>query len=277
MAKKSAHTQRAYRSDWADFAQWCAGEGVAALPASVESVVDYVSELAATRKAATVERRLAAISEAHREVGLPSPTDDDRIRIDVTRMRWHQRKSTERTVPLAVRELRVMLGALPGGLVGARDRALLLVGYGAGLRPSELVTLDVPDLVVGDDGLAVSLMRGRVVIPYGSSPELCAVTAWQDWTSAAGLTSGPAFRAVDRHGRLGVNRLGEKAVTRIVRRAAERAGLDEQRYSALSLRLGMVTAATEVGAPDRGIMAQTGHRSRPLVRRYMREAREPPA
>jgi len=276
MAKKSAHTLRAYRSDWADFAQWCVARGEPALPASVESVVDYVAELSATRKASTVERRLAAIGEAHREVGLASPTDDDRIRIDVTRMRWHQRKSTDRTVPLAVRELRVMLAALPDDLVGARDRALLLVGYGAGLRPSELVGMDVSDLSVVDDGLAVSLMRGRVVIPYGSSRPLCAVTAWQEWMVTAGLTSGPAFRAVDRHGRLGVNRLGEKSVTRIVRRAAERAGLDEQRYSALSLRLGMVTAATEVGAPDRGIMAQTGHRSRPLVRRYMREAREPP-
>ncbi|HUF85000.1 MAG TPA: tyrosine-type recombinase/integrase, partial [Acidimicrobiia bacterium] len=245
--------------------------------ASVESVVEYVADLAATRKASTIERRLAAIGEAHREVGLPSPTDDDRIRIDVTRMRWHQRRSTDRTVPLAVRELRAMIAAMPGGLVGARDRALLLLGYGAGLRPSELVTLDVSDLSVIDEGLAVSLMRGRVVIPYGSSPELCAVTAWQEWALAAGLANGPALRAVDRHGRLGMTRLGEKSVTRIVRRAAERAGLDEQRYSALSLRLGMVTAATDAGAPDGGIMAQTGHRSRPLVRRYMREANDPSA
>ena len=275
MAKKSANTQRAYRSDWADFAQWCVARGEPALPASVDSVVDYVAELAGTRKASTVERRLAAIGEAHREVGLASPTDDDRIRIDVTRMRWHQRKATDRTVPLAVRELRAILAGLPGGLVGARDRALLLVGYGAALRPSELVSLDVADLGVTDGGLSVALMRREVVIPYGSSPELCAVTAWHEWVVAAGLANGPAFRAVDRHGRLGVTRLGEKSITRIVRRAAERAGLDEQRYSALSLRLGMVAAATEVGAPDRGIMAQTGLRSRPLVRRYMREARDP--
>lgn len=277
MAKKSDHTLRAYRSDWADFAQWCVARDDPALPASVESVLDYVGELASTRKASTVERRLAAIGEAHREVGLVSPTDDDRIRIDVTRIRWHQRQSTGRTEPLAVRELRVMLAALPGGLVGARDRALLLLGYGAGLRPSELVTLDVSDVSVVDDGLAVSLMRGRVVIPYGSSPELCAVTAWQEWSLAAGLVNGPALRAVDRHGHLGMNRLGEKSVTRIVRRAAERAGLDEHRYSALSLRLGMVAAATDVGAPDRGIMAQTGHRSRRLVRRYIREASDPSA
>jgi hypothetical protein len=101
----------------------------------------------------------------------------------------------------------------------------------------------VSDLTVVDDGLALTLMRGRIVIPYGVDPELCPVLAWEDWEAAAGLTAGPAFRSVDRDGRLGLTRLGEKAITRIVQRAAERAGLDESRYSAISLRLGTLTSA----------------------------------
>jgi hypothetical protein len=87
------------------------------------------------------------------------------------------------------------------------------------------------------------LLRGRVVVPYGADLELCPALAWQEWVTCAGLTAGPAFRSVDREGRLGLTRLGEKAVTRIVQRAAERAGLDESRYSALSLRLGMLASA----------------------------------
>jgi integrase len=136
-----------------------------------------------------------------------------------------------------------MLAATPLSLIGLRDRALLLIGYVAALRPSELVSLDVSDLTVVDDGLAVSLMRGRIVIPYGVEPDLCPVVAWEDWEAAAGLTAGPAFRSVDRDGRLGLTRLGEKAITRIVQRAAERAGLDDARYSAISLRLGMLASA----------------------------------
>ena len=236
---------RANRSDWADFVQWCVARGDSALPAAASSVVEYLTELARNRRPPTVERRLAAISAQHREVGLPSPTDDPRVRIEVTRLRWRQRKSTGRTVPLEVRELRTMLRALPGGLVGARDRALLLVGYGAGLRPSELIALDVSDLVVVETGLSVALLRGRVVIPYDPADDLCAVQAWQRWVAAAGLTGGPAFRAVDGEGRLGLTRLAEQSVTRIVRRAADRAGLDEQRYSALSLRLGVVTGGRD--------------------------------
>jgi integrase len=147
------------------------------------------------------------------------------------------------TVPLDETELATILAATPGSLIGLRDRAMLLVGYAAGLRPSELVSLDVSDLTVVEDGLAMSLMRGRIVIPYGVEPDLCPVLAWEDWEAAAGLTAGPAFRSIDRDGRLGLTRLGEKAITRMVQRAAERAGLDESRYSALSLRLGMLASA----------------------------------
>ncbi len=56
----------------------------------------------------------------------------------------------------------------------------------------------------------------------------------------------------------------------VVKRAAERAGLDPARYAAHSLRSGLATAAAAGGAPERAIMRQTGHRSVEMVRRYIR-------
>ena len=241
MARQSG--LNATRSDWAAFARWCIARGEPAIPAAPASVVDYIEDLASGNEAATVPRRVAAIRDWHRASGLATPTDDERVRLALTRAQWHQRRAPGHTVPLDASELASILAAIPVNLVGVRDRALLLVGYVAGLRPSELVSLDVSDLTVVEDGLAVSLMRGRIVIPYGVEPDLCPVLAWQDWEAAAGLTAGPAFRSVDRDGRLGLTRLGEKAITRMVQRAAERAGLDESRYSALSLRLGMLASA----------------------------------
>ena len=106
------------------------------------------------------------------------------------------------------------------------------------------------------------------MIPPGSAPHLCAVRAWLAWSTAAPLADGPAFRPIDRHGNVGTTRLSDRAVTIVVRRAAERAGLDSTAYSGRSLRLGMIRAAAAVGAPDEGIMLQTGHRTRRLVRSY---------
>jgi site-specific recombinase XerC len=159
---------------------------------------------------------------------------------------------------------------LPATPSGARDHALLLVGYGAGLRRTEIVGLDVADLSVDDDrGLRVRLARGDVWIPRGSAPHVCAVRAWRRWREHLFAPCGPAFRAVDRHGHVGAARLSDRAVTIIVRRAAARAGLDPDLYTGRSLRLGLVLAAASAGASDAAIMRQTGHRTRRLVRSYV--------
>jgi integrase len=207
-------------------------------------VVEYIDDLLGSPDAAAVPQRVAAIRDWHRASGLEAPTEDEQVRLALTRAQWYLRRAPNHTAPLDADELATILASTPASLIGLRDRALLLIGYVAALRPSELVALDVSDLTVVDDGLSVNLMRGRIVIPYDPVPELCPVLAWVDWeAAAAGLTAGPAFRSVDRYGRLGFTRLGEKAITRIVQRAAERAGLDESRYSAISLRLGMFASA----------------------------------
>jgi integrase len=236
MAKHPAPA-RGWRAYWADFVQWCVDRGEPALPANPEVVVDYLGALAGTPQAASVEGRVAAIGEAHREVGLAVPTDDARVRVEVTRLLWRLRRPAAPTVPLAVRELRAIVAALPSGLNGLRDHALLLVGAGAGLRSSELVALDVSDLVMVDDGLSVARLRGRLVIPYADDPALCAARAWQTWAAAAGIANGPAFRAVARYDRVGVRRLSEHSVQRILQRAAARAGLDETQHIARALPL----------------------------------------
>jgi integrase len=241
MARSSS--LNASRSDWAHFARWCVARGEPAIPASPAAVVEYIGDVLASTDAEAVPRRVAAIRDWHGASGLEAPTDDEQVRLALTRAQWYLRRTPTHTAPLDAGELAAILAATPLSLIGLRDRALLLIGYVAALRPSELVALDVSDLTVVDDGLAVHLMRGRIVIPYDPVPELCPVLAWEDWEAAAGLTAGPAFRSVDRDGRLGLTRLGEKAITRIVQRAAERAGLDESRYSAISLRLGMLTSA----------------------------------
>jgi integrase len=75
---------------------------------------------------------------------------------------------------------------------------------------------------------------------------------------------------VDRHGRLGDGRLGDRAAAEVVKRAAKRAGLDPALYAGHSLRAGHATSAAAGGAPERAIMRQTGHRSLQTLRGYIR-------
>jgi integrase len=60
------------------------------------------------------------------------------------------------------------------------------------------------------------------------------------------------------------------AVNRLVKSYARRIGLDPDRYGAHSLRAGLATSAAEAGVAERAIMNQTGHRSLPVMRGYIR-------
>jgi integrase len=173
-----------------------------------------------------------------------------------------------------------MVECLPDGLAGARDRALLLIGFAGGFRRSELVALDVADVRRGRDGLTIAIRRsktdqegaGRLVgLPAGAQALTCPARAYANWLAIGGISRGPLFRPVTRYDTLRATRLTDQSVALIVKRAAVAAGLDPTPYGGHSLRAGLATAAAQAGVEERAIMAQTGHRSVLMVRRYIRE------
>jgi integrase len=173
-----------------------------------------------------------------------------------------------------------MVDATNMSLIGARDRALILLGFAGAFRRSELVRLDVDDCAFGKDGLTVTLRRSKsdqdgagrkIGIPYGSNPETCPVRSMQAWMEAAGINAGPVFRSINRHGQVKAARLSGIDVARVVKKLVERAGLDPAKYAGHSLRAGHATSAAIAGASERSIMNQTGHKSVQMVRRYIRE------
>ena len=104
-----------------------------------------------------------------------------------------------------------------------------------------------------------------VVLPRGTLPRRCPVTAVQTWLDAASITDGPLFRAVSNGNRALDRRLSAVAVNKIIQTAVVRGGLVDDGgdggYSAHSLRAGFVTYAHARGASDRAIAHQTRHRS----------------
>jgi integrase len=239
----------------------------------------YLTDLAEAAKTSTIARRLAAIAQAHRAVGVPSPTDDPSVKAVWAGIRRVHSTAPDRSAPLTVDLLRRVVEALPSDLASDRDRALVLVGFAGALRRSELVALDVADVEERREGLVVRVRRSKtdqeaagrqVGVPYGSKPSTCPVRSLRIWLEAAAIGSGPLFRPVTRHGKVGPGRLSAASANRIVQRVVLRAGLDPHPYSTHSLRAGLATSAAEAGVSERSIMAQTGHRSVTVARGYIR-------
>ncbi|MGZ4288790.1 MAG: tyrosine-type recombinase/integrase [Solirubrobacteraceae bacterium] len=120
-------------------------------------------------------------------------------------------------------------------LAGLRDRAVLLFGFAAALRRSELVALDVSDLHLdAARGLLVTIRRSKadqeqegaqVAVPYAEEPDRCAVRALARYLDAAGIHRGPVFRQLRRGDNLTDQRLSDQSVALIVKRRAIAAGV----------------------------------------------------
>jgi integrase len=76
---------------------------------------------------------------------------------------------------------------------------------------------------------------------------------------------------VTRHGRIAETPITPQVVRLVVKRSCEGAGLSPLEFAAHSLRSGLATQAAINGATERSIMAQTGHKSVVMVRRYIRD------
>lgn len=279
LLRKASNTLRAYKSDLRDFNAYCRAQGLAALPAAPQTIAGYILALLERgKKPSTILRRHASISMAHQLAGQRLSDGRDTLIRPLFSTFRRQLDFASRKVALEIGDLRRLLQATPPRTAaGARDRAMLLLGFAGGLRPSELVALDVGDIDVRDQRLRIRVRGpnsvrspfGRVLeIPGGEHPETCPVRALRAWYSVSGIRSGPLFRPIDRHGRVGAVRLSERGVAPVIKRAAQRAGLDPARFAGHSLRAGFVAATAAGGAPERVIMEQTGLHSLPTLRRY---------
>jgi integrase len=98
----------------------------------------------------------------------------------------------------------------------------------------------------------------------------CPVRAYRKWIAASGVAAGAVFRGF-RNRKMTGQAITSQVVALIVKRAAERVGLDPASLAGHSLRSGLATTAARNGASEASIMRQTEHRSVQMVRRYIRE------
>ena len=277
---RAHNTRRAYRSDWADFTEWCERFRRTRLPASPDTVAYYLADRSQDLKPSTLERRLAAVAEAHRTAGFPSPNSSAQVQLVWAGIRREKGVAQAHKKPALTKLIRLMTSHLPTTLLGVRDRALILLGYSGAMRRSELVGLEVTDIALADEGLVVMIRKSKtdqigagrkLGIPFGAHLETCPVRAVQKWLEESMIDSGPLFRSVNKHGDVQDTRLSDKAVANVVKRSLEAAGKNSRGYAAHSLRAGLITQAAMCGVSERAIQDQSGHKSLLVMRRYIRD------
>lgn len=270
----SDNTKRAYRADMAHYAstQRC-------LPTTPEDFAEYLVEMAGKYAVATIQRRLIAVSKAHKALGYDDPVKSELVRATLRGIRRVYGVKQRQATALLRDDLFAVLSKLGNRPKDIRDRALLLLGFTTAMRRSELAGLEISDLEFVTKGLLVHLRhsktdqegQGRMIaVPFGRTRH-CAIQAIQAWISLADIHEGALFRGIDKHGHISNQRVSGEAVSCVVKSRLAEAGYDPAFYSGHSLRAGFATSAAQAGASSYKIRQTTGHKSEASLNRYIRD------
>lgn len=261
------------------------GEWGGLLPTTQASVARYLAEHADRFSPGTLRTHLAALARWHQEHGFLDPTKAPAVRDVLRGIQALHTRPPRQAEPLQLQELAACIETLMTEeysdqpvvrLRACRDRLLLLLGFWRALRSDELCRLRIEFIQLEPArGLTLFLTSSKTdranlgrQLSVPALIRLCPVQAYEDWLACSGLEDGPLLRNVDRWGRLGEG-LHSYSVSRILRRALQRSGLDEEGYSGHSLRRGFATWANANQWSAKALMDYVGWRDVQSAMRYV--------
>lgn len=267
--EQSPHTLRAYRKDLEDLLTFLRGpKGKSALPRPADlgagAIRSWVADMHNRGLSpTTIGRRLSALRSLFHWLARRGEVEVNPA-AEVSNPKRVERLPDR----LDVEDVGAILEAPEeGSPAGLRDRALLELLYGAGLRVAELVSLDLDDLTLPDRTLRV-IGKGRKerVVPFGGKAEsairryLRACLPWRE-------KSGEEALFLNQRG----GRLTDRSVRRILDAAVERAALLRGVHPH-ALRHSFATHLLESGMDLRAIQELLGHARLSTTQRYTRLA-----
>lgn len=268
-------TLRSYTTDIQIFADWCEERRVSPLPATIETICSFLEAQAPSRTAATVKRRIYAISKIHRLLGLPDPTGHEQVNLALRRISRAKLNRPKQAKGMNKELLLRCLAAQPDTPWGVRNKAMLSLGYDLLTRRSELVALKTEDIEMLENGALRAIIRrsksdplgmGRIAFSSKRSAEI--VGMWLAWR---GSEIEPLFCGIYQG--KAINRpLGTSKVKLIIKEAAAAAGLpaeDVAAFSGHSLRVGAAQDLLCAGHDTATIMRAGGWKSVNVLGRYL--------
>ena len=262
----SEHSRRAYERALSDFFLWHRGVGRPQLSKAV--VQRYAAELREAGMApSSVNQRLSAIRKLATEAA-DNGVLDPQIANGIRAVKGARREGRRTGNWLTREEAQGWLGAPDTHTMrGRRDRALLAVLIGGGLRRSEAASLTFEHVQQRDGRwVLVDLVGKRDKVRSVPMPNWAKV-AIDEWSRASGVSAGLVFRAINRGGRVVGDGITPQAIYNII--VGYAGELKKKGVAPHDLRRTFAKLAHKGGAAIDQIQLSLGHESIQTTEEYL--------
>ena len=259
-------TRTMYDKALRDFFTWWEEQGRPAL--TRETVQAHRAALEAKGySASTINQRLAAIRKFAVEAA-----DNNLLSLDhaaaIARVKGIPKSGASAGSWLTEKQAGQLINApTPETLKGKRDRALLGLLLGCGLRRRELSTLNVEDIQQRDGRWVIIDLEGKHGRIRSVPVPPWVKVAIDDWLSVSGFTAGRLFCAISRHGKIVGRTISEQAVLDNVRQYGKQIGLENIRPH--DLRRTCAKLCRSRGGQLEQIQLLLGHSSIQITEQYL--------
>ena len=268
------NTIRAYRSDFIQYQNWCSHNKIDSIPATADTMAQYVDYLATVAKSATIRRRINSLGTVLKLSKNYNPTNQPEVILAIKRMHRKIGRAQQQATPLTKPLLNQLLSNCDNSVRGLRNRVLLRLGYETMRRRSELCTFKFGDINQATNGKPIIRLNFSKTDQYGAgkvlpiSEEL--LNLLEKWEGIVG-DEGYILRSINKHGHIG-NSLNPASISTILKTLQEglKSESSQQSLSGHSFRVGAALDLLEQGEPLERIMLRGGWQTDSTAMSYLR-------
>jgi len=296
----SASTRRNRQHFWKKFKEWCETHDLNPLPTEPDDVAMYLLDQAGQgMKKSTLNNMRWAIDTNHQQHGYTAPTDDPKAKRQIKALfrtmaeQRPQQVTQSKKKPITINQIRTM--EFPKGILGLRDKALLLLGFATGMRRSELAAVRKEHIEVTEYGLRVRIPRSKsdqlgdgdsvdvIRSAMGRNQKHCPVKTIQElmgensyehlFVRVRRVNTPGGYRKskmISEPNRFIERPLDGNGVYRIVKKYGAQVGLAPDDLGGHSLRAGCATYLLEKEVPPAAVQKQMRHKSFNTTQQYNR-------
>ena len=268
------NTIRAYRSDFIQYQTWCSQNSLAPIPATADTMAQYVDYLATVKKSATIRRRINSLGTVLKLSKHHDPTKQPEVILALKRMHRKIGRAQEQAKPLTKTLLTQLLKNCDNSIMGIRNQVLLRLGYETMRRRSELCAFKFKDIDQAPNGKPIIKLNFSKTDQYGAgkvlpiSEELLNILGI--WKGIVG-SRGYILRQINKHGHIG-HSLNPASINTILKTLQEglKSESNQQPLSGHSFRVGAALDLLEQGEPLEKIMLRGGWQTDSTAMKYAR-------